>query len=289
MSDTSAPGVLYTEHVRLRSATPMASLWTYESCARGRDRAGVAVNADGSHEYWLERFDPLLNTILPGTGVSLIVNVGEPWAAGRSLSTTALLPRIAVVGPVTQARILRVGRSVRALGAGVRSTLTRAIFGVPASELVDKIVPLDELWSHDDVERLSPVVCGSGRACASALRDVLLARIRQPAPADVLADSARRLIAVHGGRVSIETMARSYGLPRQQFSSRFGDAAGLPPKLFARITRFQALVNMLLSTDATKWATLSFEAGFYDQAHMINEFRTFAGAPPTTFFKPHTI
>jgi hypothetical protein len=24
-----------------------------------------------------------------------------------------------------------------------------------------------------------------------------------------------------------------------------------------------------------------------DQAHMINEFRSFTGAPPTTFFKPH--
>jgi len=28
-------------------------------------------------------------------------------------------------------------------------------------------------------------------------------------------------------------------------------------------------------------------AGFYDQAHMINEFRMFAGSAPTAFFKPH--
>ena len=27
--------------------------------------------------------------------------------------------------------------------------------------------------------------------------------------------------------------------------------------------------------------------GFYDQAHMINEFRAFAGSPPTLFFQPH--
>ena len=32
---------------------------------------------------------------------------------------------------------------------------------------------------------------------------------------------------------------------------------------------------------------MACEAGFYDQAHMINEFRDMAGAPPTTFFQPH--
>ena len=36
-----------------------------------------------------------------------------------------------------------------------------------------------------------------------------------------------------------------------------------------------------------EWAGVASEAGFYDQAHMINEFRDLAGAPPTTFFQPH--
>ena len=69
MSDASALGVLYTEHSGLTAMTPVASLWSYETRSRGRDRRPVALNPDGSHEYWLEWSDPLLNTILPGTGV----------------------------------------------------------------------------------------------------------------------------------------------------------------------------------------------------------------------------
>ena len=61
----------------------------------------------------------------------------------------------------------------------------------------------------------------------------------------------------------------------------------MPPKLFARITRFQSLVHALLSTDVARWASVSSVTGFYDQAHMINEFRTFTGSPPTVFFQPH--
>jgi hypothetical protein len=112
MYDTSELGVLYTEHSGLTAMTPVASLWSYETRSRGRDRRSVTLNPDGSHEYWLGRSDPLLNTILPGTHVSLIINFGDVWATGRSLPTCAFLPRVCVLGAFTQARLLRVGRSV---------------------------------------------------------------------------------------------------------------------------------------------------------------------------------
>jgi len=76
-------------------------------------------------------------------------------------------------------------------------------------------------------------------------------------------------------------------ISRQRLARGFHDATGLSPKLFARIVRFQGLVHALLSNDVAAWASVASDAGFYDQAHMINEFRDFAGAPPTTFFKPH--
>ena len=43
---------------------------------------GAAARAVGrdvqrSREFWLERSEPVLNLILPGIGVSLVVNVGE--------------------------------------------------------------------------------------------------------------------------------------------------------------------------------------------------------------------
>jgi AraC-like DNA-binding protein len=288
MSDPSELGVLYTEHSRLVAMTPLASLWSYETRARGRDRRPIALNPDGSREYWLDRSDPLLNTILPGTGVSLIVNFGDVWTAGQSPATSGVLPRVCVVGPFTEARILGVGRSVHAVGAVLPLTLTPDVFDVPASELVDQVVPLEDLWTRDEVERLfASLSCLEIRRCLSALRNELVPRFGRPGLRETVGRTAPGLITRHSGRVSIDDLARSHGLSRQQFAGRFRAAAGLPPKLYARITRFQTLVHVLLSSDVSRWASAAAATGFYDQAHMINEFRAFAGSPPTVFFRPH--
>ena len=122
---------------------------------------------------------------------------------------------------------------------------------------------------------------------ATILRDVLFARIVRDESDDAVGLAASHLMTRRAGHVSIHDLAAAHGLSRQQFTRRFSAAAGLPPKQFARISRFQSLVHALLSTDVTQWALVAPALGFYDQAHMINEFRAFAGCSPTVFFRPH--
>jgi AraC-like DNA-binding protein len=285
MFDPSELGVLYTDYPALAAGTPIASLWSYESCAR-TIRGGRP--SDRLSEYWLHRSDPLLNTMLPGTHVSLVVNVGDPWTTGRSLPSSSLLPTISVIGPFTWPQFLRVGRRVRAIGAVLPSVFSLDVFGVPAPALVNQVVPLAELWSREPVERLQASL--SNRALSgglAVLRDAVTARLAPAARRDTLERSAARLLTERGGSVPVDRLAAHYGISRQRFGRRFHEAAGLPPKLFARIVRFDGLVSSLLSTDVSQWAAVASHAGFYDQAHMINEFRGFAGAPPTVFFQPH--
>ena len=286
MSDPT--GVLYTDHRQLLGAMPLASLWSYASGARGAERHPVVVNADGSREFWLERSDPLLNTILPSTTVTLIVNRGDLWAAGRAMATATLLPRVCVVGPFLQPRILHVGRAVDAIGVVAPAVMTFVLFGVPAADLVDRIVDLHDLWGRDSVDRIGAASAGpSVQDAVALLRDEAATRLRSIGSGDAVALGATRVIQRSAGAVSIEQLAQRHGMSRQLFARRFTATAGVPPKLFARITRFQRLVHALLSTDVSEWAAQATAAGFYDQAHMINEFRGFTGASPTMFFQPH--
>jgi AraC-like DNA-binding protein len=286
MSEPFDSGVLYTEHAPLAVHTPFPSLWSYDTCARG-SRPPVMRTADGRREYWLHRSDPLLNTMLPGTHVSLVVNLGDRWASGGSLAATSLVPLISVVGPLTRPRLLRVGRHVRAAGAVLPPLLARDVFGVPAAALVDQIVPLEELWAQEHVDRLrESVAARTLPSCVAALRDALMGRMHSTAHPPAV-ERAMHILSTRRAVIRIDDLAERVGLSRQRFARRFHDAVGVSPKHFARIVRFQGLVHALLSTDVSQWAAVAPGMGFYDQAHMINEFRSFTGSPPTSFFKPH--
>jgi AraC-like DNA-binding protein len=58
-------------------------------------------------------------------------------------------------------------------------------------------------------------------------------------------------------------------------------AAGrAPPKLVARLLRFQRALKLLDGAPVGRWAEVAYCCGYYDQAHFIRDFRQFAGGTP---------
>jgi len=154
--------------------------------------------------------------------------------------------------------------------------------------LVDQIVPLEEIWGKSDATQLFESLTALPlRRRLAALSRSLMFRTACIEAGESIAHGASQLITTRQGRVSIETMAHHYGVSRQQFTRTFSAATGVTPKLFARLSRFQSVVHALLSSEASEWASVAPATGFFDQAHMINEFRDLAGASPTVFFQPH--
>jgi transcriptional regulator GlxA family with amidase domain len=85
------------------------------------------------------------------------------------------------------------------------------------------------------------------------------------------------------GLVEIDTLANDQGLSRRQFERRFKELAGLAPKLYSRVVRFQAAIDhkTLGTRDLTE---IAYSCGYYDQSHFINDFREFSGYTPKEYF-----
>jgi AraC-like DNA-binding protein len=124
-----------------------------------------------------------------------------------------------------------------------------ALFGVPASELVDLRVPIDDVAPRfRSLERLA-------------------SDARRPDP----------LAGVVWAGADLRTIARGFGYGERQIRRRILAATGHAPKRLMRIARMQRL---LLDGRGESWARSAVEHGYYDEAHMANDVRELAGATP---------
>jgi AraC-like DNA-binding protein len=87
----------------------------------------------------------------------------------------------------------------------------------------------------------------------------------------------------HAGAVSIAGVCRSSGFTRQHLARRFEEYVGVPPKLFCRIVRFQSLLARVERMEGVDWSAVAIDSGYYDQAHLIGDFREFTGLPPQAY------
>jgi AraC-like DNA-binding protein len=88
-------------------------------------------------------------------------------------------------------------------------------------------------------------------------------------------------LAASVGRMPIEQLATQTGFTRKHLGNLFQQQVGLTPKALARVHRFRGALQLLDRADGqVPWAQLADQCGFYDQSHLINEFRRFTGLSP---------
>src|SRR5213076_112548 len=121
-----------------------------------------------------------------------------------------------------------------------------ALFGIPASELVDQRVPISD-------------VMRGFRSLESLARDA-----PQPDP----------LLRTVWASPDVRSVALRSGYSERQLRRRVLAATGHGPKRLIRIARMQRL---LLAGRGESWARSAVEHGYYDEAHMVNDVRELVG------------
>jgi AraC-like DNA-binding protein len=78
----------------------------------------------------------------------------------------------------------------------------------------------------------------------------------------------------------IDDLAAAAGLSERQLRRRFSVAVGLRPKAYARVVRLHAALGLAAASTKPAWADIAQQCGFYDQPHLIAEFRAATGQSP---------
>jgi AraC-like DNA-binding protein len=241
----------------------VARLWV---CATG-------ANAPGTREH-----------VLPTGQMHLVFRLhGPPLRLFRDAADTT---GCKLAGPViggARARYYCKAADAPTLSVGAQLTpgAALALFGVSAAELAQQHTALADVWGSFAARAFEQLANAPGpRARMAMLQDLLLMRVRthdQPHPAVVCAMAALRQPG------SVEQVVEHSAYSHRGFIALFKQAAGLTPKRYARLMRFQTLLAALRRRPECSLAYLAAHAGYSDQAHMTREFGEFSGVTPAWY------
>jgi AraC-like DNA-binding protein len=221
---------------------------------------------------------------LPCTYVPVIIDLDAGWSIEDCRRPERPPERLGsfVAGLTDGPVIVSHGGSARCLQVDLAPLAARRLLGVPMSELANRSISLEDVLGPAAGELVRRVADAPGWPERFALVErAFAARIAEAPGADPGVAWSFGVLAGSGGLAPIGGLATELGWSHRRLIARFRDALGLPPKLVARIIRFERLGRLVATDAAIDWARAAVDCGYYDQAHLARDVRDLAGVTPT--------
>ncbi|HXP87714.1 MAG TPA: helix-turn-helix domain-containing protein [Bryobacteraceae bacterium] len=185
------------------------------------------------------------------------------------------------VGTMTMEQHFDYPEGVAAAGIRLRPGLAGSVLGVSPAELTDASAPLEDLWPRRGRELRGRL--DDSKSIQEAMR-ILLGSLQVPAePPNPVQRAIEALTAAHGN-ADLDSVACQANLSPRQFGRRCREESGLTPKRLCRVLRFRHACRMAGAAGRLSWSDLALEAEYFDQAHLIRDFREFTGRTPVAVF-----
>lgn len=160
------------------------------------------------------------------------------------------------------------------------------IFSIPTCKIVDQIFSGDEIFDQT-IKLFYEQLCNAKSLMemgdlANAYLLYHLSKQKAVDDKDKISETINSIIK-RAGIVNVETLAYNANMSKRNFERQFTAEFGMPPKLFICITRFNHALDLKLKHPEMNWTSITYQSGYFDQMHLIKDFKRFSGAAPKIF------
>ncbi|HLL26000.1 MAG TPA: AraC family transcriptional regulator [Kofleriaceae bacterium] len=222
--------------------------------------------------------------ILPTGTMKLLVNLHDDEMRaypGEHCTTVHRLGGAILCGAHTKVFAIDTAEQRDIIGVDFRPGGAFPFFAVPCDAAAETQVELATLWDRDGAvlrERL--LEAGDTEAMFRALEATLLARGVAPL---AIEPSVLYAISSFERGVGVTQVTKQLGMTPARFVRLFSKTVGLTPKRYSRLLRFHRVLDTASCGRRVDWARVALDCGYFDQAHLIHEFRELSGMRPTAY------
>jgi len=225
----------------------------------------------------------------PEPWIVVIIEFGPPLLVtlGGDARTSVRSPGGFVAGLGDRFAVTEHEGRQRGIQVDLTPTSARRLFGIPMSEITGQIVALRDLLPAGSLglsERLSAARNWATRL--DLVEEFLAEQVLGVSLDTRRVDLGVARIEACGGRINVGSLARELECSHKHLIALFRDQVGIPPKLLARLVRFERLRSAARVHSEIGWTELALRHGYCDQAHLAREVKQLTGLTPTEALPP---
>jgi AraC-like DNA-binding protein len=223
--------------------------------------------------------------LLPTGSMELVINLHEdkiPLFDSHSRAEQGSTSGTRICGVHSEGFIISNDRQIAAMGAHFKPGSNIAFFKLPAGELHNQIVSLGELWKNHAEELREKLLEAHTLSARFLILEQFLLTMMQPCKRHPAVDFALREFR-RSPILTVRSVIDRVGFSDRHFTQLFRNQVGLTPKRYCRVQRLQQVLHLLVDKEDVDWMEIALDCGYFDQAHFIHDFQTFAHCTPTEY------
>ena len=235
-------------------------------------------------EHQFEAGESHDESIVPDGCPELIFHIGTPYAEVNGQGSLTIQHSALLAGQITRPLALRASKHASVLGVRLWPWGAHRYFALPLSETIDARIPLSTLCGASIAVVLKNLQQADGDDKRIAVIADWLSTLPMVKARDQIVISCARHLIASQGQWRPETFASAAMISTRQLERRFKTCIGLTPKQLSSILRFRSLFDELQADLPSAWLNAAIASGYFDQAHMIRDFKRYAGKPPQAYY-----
>jgi AraC-like DNA-binding protein len=200
--------------------------------------------------------------------------------------TNQQLPSAIILGPQTKRSTITMGHHHLVIKIGFQPGALHRLLEIPMVELAG-IAAVDATdFLGKEVNMVNEQICEAPGfdEMKMIIENFLFQKFKNIKP-QLPIDAVLPVMISKGGLGAIEDFASHACLSNRQFERVFKNRMGFSPKFFSRLVRFANAWVLKETSPGVSWTKIAHHCGYYDQMHLIKDFKEFAGANPSEIEK----
>lgn len=236
--------------------------------------------------YWIEKNGVSSVKILPDGTTSIIFNIGSPISVLDNHGEYADLSNNLIIGAHKKYYLVKESAETHLIGIKFKQGGAYHFLKLPMMDFSDKIINLHDVLNGESERLRECLVEATGEEQISILlNQYFLKKVDIKSKSSDIVDFVIDQVKVSDSRTSIKELCEIANVSNKHLISLFNQKVGLSPKYIHRLNKFIKVIEIMQKKNQISWPEIALDCQYYDQSHLINDFKGFSGLSPKNYYK----